>query len=265
MAEDSVLLDIEDGLATITLNEPDRMNPVSPGLKADLYDHLIELENTSNLRCVTIEGAGDAFSAGGDINRMANLIDEGVVGAERAELWMELSLPFLRKLNNIRVPTIAKIDGPAVGAGASLAIACDLQLASDESIIGFVFRQVGLAVDASVSYHLPRMVGSNVAKQLVYTGEILNAKEAEEIGLVNEVYPQSDFNEKADEMIASIAKGPTQAFKQSKRLIESGLSKSVEEAIKDEFVAQGLLTDTADHREGINAFLEGRNPEMEGK
>ncbi len=165
----------------------------------------------------------------------------------------------------VELPTIAKIDGPAVGAGANLAIACDIQVGSDRAKLGFVFRNVGLSVDSGTSYFLPRLVGENVAKELVYTGEILDAERANELGLLNHVYPGNEFDDRVRELAEQIATGPTVALRQTKHLLGSGLEKSLDAALHDEAVAQGLVFESDDHREGVEAFFEGREPEFEGR
>ncbi len=163
------------------------------------------------------------------------------------------------------VPTVAKIDGAAVGAGAGLALACDLQLASERAKLGFVFRHVGLSCDAGTSYLLPRLVGENVAKELVLTGEILDADRALELGLLNRVYPADAFGARVDELVATIAAGPTVALRHAMRLIDAAAGKPFDAALRDEAAAQGVALGTADHEEGVAAFLEGREPAFEGR
>ncbi len=163
------------------------------------------------------------------------------------------------------VPTVAKIDGPAVGAGAGLALACDLQLASETAKIGFVFRGVGLSCDAGTSYLLPRLVGANTAKELVLTGEILGADDALELGLFNHVYPADEFDDRVAELVEEIASGPTVALRHATRLIDSAAGKGFEAALKDEAAAQGIALGSRDHEEGVRAFLEGREPSFEGR
>ena len=160
---------------------------------------------------------------------------------------------------------MAETDGPAVGAGANLAVACDVQVASASSVFGFVFRPVGLSVDAGTSYLHPRLVGENVAKELVFTGEVFDAELAADLGLVNHVYPDDEFDERADEFVGEIAAGPTVALGQAKKLLGSGLEKSLRQALRDEANAQGLVFGSADHEGGVEAFLEGREPSFEGR
>lgn len=264
MSDDPVLLDIEDGIATITLNQPDRRNALSGEIIAGIDDALDDIEDSS-ARCLVVRGAGGAFSAGGDIDRMLDRIESDVPADERVRELERTTSATLARVVTFPLPTVAKIDGPAVGAGGNLAIACDLQLASDRAVFGFVFRNVGLSIDAGTSYLLPRVVGENVAKELAFTGEIVDADRALDLGLVNHVYPQDEFDDRADELIERIATGPTVALRHTKRLIGEGLDKTVEQAMTDEAVAQGIVFETADHEEGVRAFLEDRDPEFEGR
>lgn len=263
---DNVLLDREDGVATLTMNQPDRMNALSEDLQEAMMERLHELLDPDDTpRCLVIEGAGEVFSAGGDIEaiqRIQESDDSPDVPVRHIE---ELTHRFVAELVRFPAPTVAKVDGMAVGAGANVAIACDLQLASEEASIGFLFRKIGLSIDSATSYLLPRLVGMNTAKELVYTGEILEADRALDLGLFNRVFDEDEFDEQADEMIDQIASGPTTALRHSKRLLESGHQKGLEKALRDESANQGMIFDTDDFEEGMNAFLEGRDPEFSGK
>jgi enoyl-CoA hydratase/carnithine racemase len=264
MSDEPVLLDITDSVAMITLNRPDQRNALSEAVADGLRDALDEIES-SDARCVVFEGAGDAFSAGGDVEAMVEGIHEDAPIEDRVRRVERSTNRTIARVVECPLPTVALIDGPAVGAGANLAIACDLQLASERASIGFVFRNVGLSVDAGTSYLLPRIVGENVAKELVFTGEILDADRAADLGLVNHVYPTDEFDENAGELVEEIASGPTVALRHAKRLLGEGLEKSLSEALSDEAVAQGIAFDTEDHVEGVEAFFEGRSPSFEGR
>jgi len=186
-------------------------------------------------------------------------VDEAVQGLARRTrdtIARILALPW---------PTVAKIDGPAVGAGANLALACDVLLASESASIGFVFRQVGLTVDMGTSYLLPRVVGVNVAKELVYTGDVLDAERAADLGLFNHVFADDAFEEEVAATVDRVASGPTVALRHAKRLVQDGLEKSFDRAQRDEVTAQGIVFGTDDHEEGVTAFLEDRRPEFEGR
>ncbi|WP_435180080.1 enoyl-CoA hydratase-related protein [Halorussus sp. AFM4] len=264
MTDDSVVLEIDDGVATVTLNEPDRRNALSTEISAGIRDALAEIDG-SDARSVVVEGAGGAFSAGGDIAAMRERLDSDVPVDERVRELERTTSETLARLTTFPLPTVAKVDGPAFGAGANLAIACDVQLASDEASIGFGFRQVGLCVDAGTSYLLPRVVGENVAKELVLTGELVDAERALDLGLFNHVYPADEFDDRVDEFVERVATGPTVALRHAKRLLGEGLDKSVQRAMSDEATAQGVVFETEDHAEGVAAFLADREPEFEGR
>ncbi|MFC6904639.1 enoyl-CoA hydratase-related protein [Halalkalicoccus tibetensis] len=261
---DAVRLALDDGVATVTIDRPDRRNALSREVSDGLREALATVEEREG-RCLVVEGAGGAFSAGGDIAAMREGIEGDAPIDQRVRELERTTSETLARLVTFSLPTVAKVDGPAVGAGANLALACDLQLASDRASMGFVFRNVGLSVDAGTSYLLPRVVGENVAKELVFTGEILDAERAGELGLFNHVFPEGEFDERADAIVERIAAGPTVALRHAKRLLGEGLGKSIDRAMTDEAVAQGVVFESADHEEGVEAFLEGRDPAFEGR
>ncbi len=263
---DAVRLEFDDGVATVTLDRPDRKNALSREISDGLREALSTVDgNERDARCLVVEGAGGAFSAGGDIAAMREGIEGDVPIDDRVRELERTTSETLARLITFPLPTVAKVDGPAVGAGANLALACDLQLASERASIGFVFRNVGLSVDAGTSYLLPRIVGENVAKELVFTGEILDAERAGELGLFNHVFPEDEFDRRAGTIVDQIASGPTVALRHAKRLLGNGLDKSVDGAMTDEATAQGIVFGTADHAEGVEAFLDGRDPAFEGR
>lgn len=264
MTDEPVSLDVSGGIATITLDRPDIRNALAREVSAGIIDSLTDLEG-SDARCVVIEGSGNAFCAGGDVNAMRERVAEGMALEESVRLIVQTTSRAIKRVADFYLPTVAKVDGPAFGAGANLAIACDLQLASTSSRIGFGFRNVGLAVDSGTSYLLPRIVGMNTAKELVFTGELLDADRAADLGLFNRVYPAEEFDERANELIDEIASGPTVALRTSKRLLEQGTESSLEQAMTNEAAAQAAVFETRDHREGVEAFAEKRKPEFEGR
>jgi enoyl-CoA hydratase/carnithine racemase len=260
---DLVEFEMVDETATITLNNPDVRNVLSVEVAEELRDAVATAE-TEEARCVVVQGAGGTFCAGGDIAAMLEGVAKDVDIDTRVN---DFALPVNRAVQTVAecpIPTVAKVDGPAVGAGGALAIACDVVLASERAKIGFGFRQVGLNVDSGTSCLLPRVVGENIAKELVYTGEIVEPERAETLGLFNHVYPTDEFEEEADELVARSATGPTLALTESKQLIENGQSRSIGEAVEAEAAALKQTLVSADHAEGARAFTEKRDPEFEG-
>ncbi|OIB57111.1 enoyl-CoA hydratase/isomerase family protein [Natrialba sp. SSL1] len=267
---DAVHLDSSDDghVATITLDQPDRRNALSREINAGITEALDAIEDDesyADARCVVIEGSGGSFSAGGDIEAMIEGLEGDMPLDERVRALERRTNQLMARLVSFPLPTIALVDGPAVGAGANLAIACDMQLATADAAFGFVFRQVGLSIDAGTSYLLPRIVGENVAQELVLTGDIIGADHAADLGLVNHVYPSDEFDERAEEFVEKIVSGPPVAMRHMKRLIGEGLDKSLEQALTDEATAQGIVFQTDDHAEGVSAFFEDREPEYEGR
>ncbi|MFB6142386.1 MAG: enoyl-CoA hydratase/isomerase family protein [Halorientalis sp.] len=263
MSDDAVRLAIEDGIATVTLDRPDMRNALTADVSAGILAALDEVED-SDARCVVVEGAGGSFSAGGDINAMLEGLHGDVAPHEKVDSIMDTA-ETVQAVHEFPLPVVARIDGTAFGAGANLAIACDTQVASASSRISFGFRQVGLAVDSGTSYFLPRIVGENTAKELVFTGELVDATEAEDLGIFTRVYDDEEFEERADEYVERIASGPTVALEASKQLLRQGLESSLDQAMRNEAAAQGPVFQTRDHEEGATAFMEDREPEFEGR
>ncbi|WP_436910510.1 enoyl-CoA hydratase/isomerase family protein [Halosimplex marinum] len=276
-----VTLDVSDGVATVTLDHPEMRNALTSGVANDLIDAMAAVPDEA--RCVVLAGNGPTFCAGGDIDAMVDGLDSEARSAseqssgpsgprdgetpahERVERIVEETAGAVRAVATCDLPTVAKIHGPAYGAGGALAVACDVLLASESAKISFGFRQVGLNADSGASYLLPRVVGENVAKELLFTGELIDADRAEEVGLFNHVYDDEAFDERVAGTVERIASGPTVALKQSKRLVEQGTTSSLDEAIENEAAAQIVSASTDDHEEGVRAFVESREPAFEGE
>lgn len=259
-----VQLEIDGGIATITLNNPENRNALSAAMSSAIVDALDEVESTDGVRCLVLTGSDGTFCAGGDIKAMMERLNGSTALYESVdEIELEISQAILR-IAEFHLPTIAKVDGVAYGAGANLAIAPDITIASADARISFGFRQVGLAVDTGTSYLLPRQVGTSKAKELVLTGELLDAEAAEELGLFNRVF-EEDFEAEAAAFIEPIATGPTVALRTSKQLIEQGFDVSLADAIANEAAAQAAVLDSYDHEEGATAFTERREPKFEGR
>lgn len=263
MTDDAVQLDLDDSIATITITSPDLRNALTSEVVAGLDDALDRIEE-GDPRCVVIEGSEGIFSGGGDISAMMDGLTGERAPHEKAQFVTETGQT-LKRIHELSLPVVAKIDGTAFGAGAGLALACDTQIASDRSKISFGFRQVGLAVDSGVSYFLPRIVGENKAMDLLYTGELLSAGEAHRLGIFTQVYAAEAFESRAQEYIDRIATGPTVALGTSKRLIRQGLGSDLDQAITNEAAAQTAVFETDDHQEGATAFVEQREAEFRGE
>ncbi len=250
-------------VARIRLTDPDRRNALSTPVCEGLVTAVRALEGT-DVRCAVLVGDGPAFCAGGDIDAMVERAESPPSGDDSVRRVIRTIGRAVRVVHECEFPTVAAIDGPAVGAGAALALACDVQVASTTASIGFSFRRVGLAADSGTSYLLPRIVGANTAAELLYTGDLLDANEAAELGLVNRVCPAGEFEERLGDFVERIAAGPTVALRTSKRLLRREFD-SIGEAIEAEAAAQAAVYDSDDHEEGVAAFLDGRDPEFTGQ
>lgn len=261
---DRVKVAVDEEIRTITLNDPSRKNPLSIEMKEGILE-AFDLLDEEKVRCVVMEGAGDAFCAGGDIEEMKDSFEGGAESSDGMDRSHRLSNKIISRIASFRAPVVMKIDGPAAGGGAGLALAGDIRLASDRAKIGFTFRHVGLSIDDATSYYLPEIVGLGKSKELVFKGKTLDAEEAHELGLVQQVYPTEEFEDRCEEFIEDIATGPTKAIGLMKRLLNRSGEKSLEQALEGELAAQKIALASRDHREGIKAFLERRDPEFAGK
>lgn len=265
MSNDAVTVDIENGVATLTMNRPDMRNALTSEMSQGLIDAVDEIEQHEEVRCAVITGKEGTFCAGGDINSMMERLGGDVPLDGAIRRIVHETHRAIERVKEFHLPTVAKVDGVAFGAGANLAIACDCVLASERAKISFGFRQVGLAVDSGTSYLLPRLVGENVAKELVFTGELVEPERALDLGIFNHVYGTDAFEAEAEEFVQSIAQGPTVALEASKRVINQGLQSSLKEALDNEAAAQAAVFETQDHEEGAAAFMESRAPDFEGR
>jgi enoyl-CoA hydratase/carnithine racemase len=264
MSEEAVLRSVDDGIATITLNRPERMNALADDVKVGIIGALDEFEARDDVRCLVIEGSGRAFCAGGDVNSQNERLDDAPPIYDHSQRIVKDCIDIPIRIHEFEVPTVAKVDGYCLGAGMGLAFACDIHVASSSAKFGLVFRNVGLTLDFATSYLIPRLIGGNTAKELALTGEIISAERAAEIGLVNHVYDSNEFDTKVEGFIEPIANGPTVANFYSCRNIDRGLESSILDAVERESSSQILTLDTDDHVEGVQAFSEKRDPQFEG-
>ena len=255
--------DLSGGAFTITMDEPDRGNPLSRATYRDLCAALAEAGDT-DARCLVLEGAGDAFSTGADIEDLGTE-DEPPTLEERVETIQTHEHRFARELIEHPLPSVAKVDGAAIGDGACFALACDIPLASERARIGFSHARFALSMDCAGSYVLPRLVGRGVAMELALTGKILDGERAHELGLVNHVYPDDEFERRADELVEELATGAPVAQRQIKRLIGRGYDRDLDEVLQDEATSQVVAADTEDYDRAAEALRAGEEPTFEGR
>lgn len=245
------------GVVTLTLNRPHRKNAVPPGLWPELKRHFDEIARSEADRVLVITGAGGAFCTGADLAEAA--LREHPLRAMGPVNAAALALHELPK------PTIAKVNGDAAGAGMNLALGCDLVVAGESARFSQVFVRRGLAVDFGGTWLLPRLVGMHRAKELALLGDLLSAREAERMGLVNRVVADADLDGFVDDWAARLASGPPLALQMTKKMLSNAFGVGLSEALDAEASAQSVALASEDVREGIAAFLEKRKPVFRGR
>jgi 2-(1,2-epoxy-1,2-dihydrophenyl)acetyl-CoA isomerase len=262
-APPELLETIEDGIATLTFNRPERLNALSTPIMEGLLDGLPRLAGDPGVKVVVLTGAGRAFCAGGDVKSMA----EGSVQRSTAEATTRLRsrMEVSRILHELPKPTIAMINGPAAGAGLALALACDLRIAGTSARLVTAFVRVGFSGDFGGSYFLTRLVGTAKARELYFTGRPVEAGEALSLGLVNRVIPDEELATVTMELARSLAQGPSIALSLMKRNLNCAENGSLAELLDMEAIHQVQTGRTEDHREAANAFVEKRTPIFIGR
>lgn len=249
---ESVLLAVQDGVATVTINRPGARNALNMDVKLALAEAVAEIAGRPDVRAVVLTGAGGSFCAGGDIVEMG-LNDAPVTSRSRlARLLDELVIP----LAELEKPTIAAIEGHAHGAGLSLALACDLIVAAEDAVLSCAFVKLGLVPDCGALYFLPRRLPMGIAKELVFTGRRILGTEAHELGLVNRVTAPGTALAVASALAAELAAGATVALGLTKRLMENATSMSLRELAQFEALGQAVAYSTQDHLAARTAFQQ---------
>ncbi|MEH6550223.1 MAG: enoyl-CoA hydratase-related protein [Pseudomonadales bacterium] len=257
----SLDLSVVDGVATITLNRPEAANSIDVTMSAELLKASLAVASDPQVRVLILTGAGRLFSAGGDLAFMATLGDK--IGEGLREVTANLHSA-LATLSHMNAPVITAINGTAAGAGFSLAITGDFVIASDRAKFTMAYTAAGLAPDGSSTYYLPRLVGIRRAKELMITNRLLNAAEALEWGLINEVVPADELMTRANALAAQLATGATCAFGEVKRMLHASFQNGLETQMQMETNAIANMSRTADGQEGVAAFLGKRKPEFKG-
>src|SRR5881628_4066223 len=229
----------------------------------ELLATLKETEKNETVRCLVITGAGRAFSAGEDVSGLRDRYGAG----EHPSLGDHLRKkyhPIMTRLRNIEKPIIARLNGIAAGSGASLALACDIRVASEEAGLKQAFIGMGLVPDSGSSYFLTKLIGPGRALELIMTGRTVGAKEAEALGLVHKVVPTAELDTTVDQLAQQLSTGPTKALGLSKRIINRVGNLDLPDALEYEAQHQDIVGRTSDHLEAVRAFLEKRKPKFTG-
>ena len=248
------------GIATITLNRPEVYNAFNNELSFELQDAFKAVKKDGEVRVVVLTGEGKAFSSGQDLK--ASQADPNRSFAESVRKRYN---PLIKAMRELPKPIIGRINGVAAGAGCSLALACDIVVAAEEAKLIEVFINIGLVPDSGSSYFLPRLVGSAKAFELCTTGAKVSAQEAMELGMVNKVVPLDQLDETVKSYTDYYASAPTKAIGLIKKMLNKSQHASLEEMLEYEAYNQEIAGATADHKEGVQAFLEKRKPVYQGK
>lgn len=248
----------ENSVRHLTFDRPEARNAVTAKVARDLADALDSLD--PGLDAVVLAGEGEAFSAGGDIEAMA---EREETASEAYDRVREILGRVAEAILTAPVPVVAKVDGDAVGAGLSLVAAADFAYAGDSARFSASFINVGLVPDVGATVTLPRIVGLRTAKDLAFTGRLVDAQGAEELGLVNEAVPDNELDDRVRDLLETLADRPTETIGLAKRAIHDNLGTGWHEGLEREASVQALAYDSPAHEEGVNAFRSDRAPEFE--
>ncbi len=265
MSYETVILEKKDRIATIAMNRPERLNAITRQMETDLYDAFMDVTEDEDVRVVVLTGAGRGFCAGEDVkerpgeppgrNQPSRRIAHPVAGGNRMVL----------ALRNIPKPVIAAVNGAAVGQGLAMCLNCDIRIASEDARLGAVWTLRGIPPESFSAYVLPQIVGLPKAIEMVFTGRILDAREAKEIGLVSEVHPADKFVEATYQLAGQIAKGAPIALALAKQALYQFPNASLDAAMQMERFALDYAFKTEDRGEGIKSFLEKREADFQGR
>ena len=255
--EQHVNLEVENGIGWIRFNRPEKMNAIGALTRRQLGDAIKQAERDESVRVVVLTGTGRAFSSGADVTEMVQgagmRTPEDVGNVLRNEY-----MPMLQRLRTMPKPVIAAMNGPAVGIGASFALACDIRIATPEAYILEAFVNIGLAPDGGVSWLLPRLAGTGVAYEMFFSGRPLSAADAHRLGVINRLVPADRLEEEVRDLANQLAAQPRQAIAGAKRAVNHALTSTYEEAMEFESYLQEAQAGSSEFAEGVQKFLESR-------
>jgi enoyl-CoA hydratase/carnithine racemase len=251
-----------NGVATITLNRPERLNALTFEIYRELSDIFVALRSETDVRTVIITGVGRAFCSGGDVHDIiGELFKRDMEGLLE---FTRMTCELVRNIRALRKPVIASLNGTTAGAGACIALASDIRIAAEEAKIAFLFVKVGLSgADMGAAYLLPRVVGLAKATELLYTGDFIAAREAERLGLYNRVVPGEQLAATTRDFAERLAQGPAFALAKTKELLDREAHMSLEAALECEAQAQAICMQHPDYREAYEAFVNKRKPSFQ--
>ena len=260
----TIVFDVADGVATIRLDRPDVLNAFNDEMGDAVLEAMQKASSDEGVRCIVLTGAGRAFSSGEDLAALVDGYKSGDV-PNLGQTLVNRYNPLIRTIRSAPKPVLAAINGVAAGAGASIALACDFRIATSKAKLILAFIKVGLVPDSGGVWFLSRMVGAATAWRLAATGDPVDAAQALELGLVDRVVEPDDFENAWREWAAELAAGPTRAYALTKELVNSSTEVGLHDQLDREVRAQTEAGLSADHLEGVRAFLDKRPPHFEGR
>ncbi len=263
-AFETLTVETSDRVCTITLNRPEVFNAFNDAMTFELQDALKQVARDTEVGVIVLTGAGKAFCSGQDLGALKSKYTPGYIPEFGKDLDKRYN-PIVERIFNMDKPVIASINGVAAGAGCSLALACDIRIASDKASLIEVFINVALIPDSGSTYTLPRLVGLGKAKELCFTGDKVDAAEALRLGLVNRVVSPEELAAETQAMAQKLARLPAHGIALTKRLLNQSFDNDLKTQLQAESFAQDTAGKTEDHVEGVMAFLEKRKPEFKGK
>ncbi len=255
----SILFEIKNAIAFITLNRPEKFNAFNRQMSLDLQEKLDECEKNISVRCVYVTGAGKGFSSGQDLTEA---IDPN--GPEMEKIISEQYNPIIRKIRNLSKPVIAAVNGIAAGAGANVALCCDVIVAAESASFIQAFSKIGLIPDCGGTYFLPRLIGLQKSSALMMLGEKISAKEAERIGMIYKYFPDEIFFTEAEKIAVTLSQLPTKALAYTKQALNKSLEQTLEQQLETEDTFQQKAAATNDFKEGVSAFIQKRTADFKG-
>ena len=256
----SVLLEINNGVATITFNRPDKFHSFNREMALLLQQLLDECAQSKEVRCVCITGSGKAFCAGQDLGEVT-----GDNPAKFDKILVEHYNPIITSIRKMPKPVLCAVNGVAAGAGANIALCCDIVIASEKASFIQAFSKIGLIPDCGGTYFLPRLIGLQKATALMMLGDKINAIEAERMGMIYKYFPEDQFVEEGRKIAETLAKLPTRAFDLTKQALNESFQNNLTQQLKLEDQLQYKAANTSDYKEGVAAFLEKRIPDFTGE
>lgn len=264
MAYETIKTEEKDGVLTVRLDRPESFNALSHQMIQELHEVFRDLERNSSVRAVMLTGEGPAFCAGGDVKGFHEALNEG--GASAMFHGMPTVLHDMILLMKLAPqPVLAAVNGPAVGAGFSLAAAADLMVVSEQAYFSLGYLKIGLSPDGGSTFFLPRILGVQKTFELLCSNERLSPAEAKQWGLAAQVFPAAEFRERAWQFALGLAALPTRAVAEGKRLISESLNTSLETQLSRETMGVKKISQSEDFLEGVTAFVEKRKPQFKGK